>query len=206
MNALRFAWLALAALGCGGGHATEPRTDVAPTAAPGASAYAPFRSPAYEAPSEDAIRVIVREISDHPPQGAPEPGLELRFERTPCLGNCPVYSLVARGDGTVAYHGEIFVGVRGDVRYTRSPAALVALADELVKGDYFGAEGPPGCQGAVTDQPSVKISLTRNGRTQSRSHYHGGSCLPGELRALEDRVDDVLRTAALVRCAPQCLR
>ena len=66
-----------------------------------------------------------REASRQAQQAKSETGPVLTFERTPCFGTCPGYSMQVYADGRVAYEGRRAVPIMGK-QDLRLPAATVA--------------------------------------------------------------------------------
>jgi hypothetical protein len=54
------------------------------------------------------------------------------------------------------------------------------------------------CKGIATDNPSVKMTVTLDGRPKSIEHYHGCYGAPQQLFALESAIDLLADTAPLL--------
>jgi hypothetical protein len=123
---------------------------------------------------------------------------EITLERQPCFGFCPVYTVSIGGDGQVAYNGIDFVEVTGPQTATVDPAAVQALADEMIAAGYLDLEDAYMNQ-EVTDLPYAITSLAlSDGTTKRIEHYYGDSSAPQALTDLETRIDEVANTAQWV--------
>ena len=119
----------------------------------------------------------------------------ITLERQPCFGFCPVYTLTIHGDGHVTFRGFRFVEVTGEQTSEIDPAAVQALAGEMVVAGYFNWEDAY-MNRLATDHPYVLTSITlADGTTKSIEHYHGDFFAPEALTELEDRIDEVAGTA-----------
>jgi hypothetical protein len=123
---------------------------------------------------------------------------EITLERQPCFGFCPVYTVSVGGDGQVAYNGIDFVDVTGAQTAAIDPAAVQALADEMIAAGYLEMEDAYMNQ-EVTDMPYAITSLAlSDGTTKRIEHYYGDSTAPQALTDLEARIDEVANTAQWV--------
>jgi hypothetical protein len=97
----------------------------------------------------------------------------LTLERTPCLGNCPVYRLVIHSNGRVDWTGERFVAVEGAAHRCVAPKQVAELWNEIDRllAQHPEATTPTACvahdvtpEGQVfefgdTDQPSIRFTM-----------------------------------------------
>lgn len=123
--------------------------------------------------------------------------LEIRLQRTVCYGFCPAYTVTISGDGQVRYEGASFVNAVGERTATiprEDVTRLVARFDEIGfdrLDDAYRAQ--------VTDLPTYRVSITRNGRTKMVVDYGGLSAgMPRAVRDLQDEIDRVAGTAQWV--------
>lgn len=128
--------------------------------------------------------------------GSPLEGTSIRLERTACLGSCPVYSLVLRGDGSVRYEGKEHVRRVGRADTTIASAAVLRLLDEARAAGFFSlpdrfAYGEPTCPLYTADSPRTFISITADGRTKRIEHDYGCENSPRPLVTLASRIDSV---------------
>jgi hypothetical protein len=86
-----------------------------------------------------------------------EAGPVLTFERTPCFGTCPVYTMQVYADGRVAYEGRHHVPLLGKKEF-RLPAAAVADMLHQAKEAYFESFQEQYKSG-VTDMPSTIVAI-----------------------------------------------
>ncbi len=110
-----------------------------------------------------------------------------------CFGECPVYTLTIRGDGSVIFDGQQFVAATGVHTSTLAPEQLQALVDAFEAADYFALRGSYSKMDA-TDASSTRTSITLNGKTKSIYYYHGDRSAPKELSDLEKAIDTIANT------------
>jgi len=129
---------------------------------------------------------------------SPKPGLcasrdvptgvtEIALERTPCYGFCETYSLRVAADGSVEYYGQANVRRVGHHRGKLDPQWFRELAVLALDIGFFEMADEYDC--LVTDNPSVYVSVTRNGVKKTIRHYAVSHAGPPRLRAFEDVVD-----------------
>jgi hypothetical protein len=130
-------------------------------------------------------------------------GVVITLERYECYGECPVYSISIRGDGTVVYKGKKFVKVKGERRYKIPKEKVAELVDKFYEIDYFSLEDEyttvvdaDGSVTVVTDLPGAQTSITIGGRTKRVYNYFGG---PAALEELERQVDEITESVKYVR-------
>src|SRR4051794_21358964 len=87
---------------------------------------------------------------------------EIRLERTPCFGSCPVDEVVLRPDGTATYVGTRFVERPGRHEGTFDRAEYEKLAKLLESQGFFGLKDRYSVP--ETDNPSLITSATRGGK------------------------------------------
>ena len=133
------------------------------------------------------------EPSSEPTSTAIHDDLVIKLERTPCFGNCPVYSLMIKGDGTVIYSGVQFVKITGIQESTISIDAVEQLLMEFEKADYFSLNDSYTKFGK-SDMPSANTSISLGGQTKSVNHYLGDSTAPESLTELEDKIDEIVNS------------
>ena len=88
----------------------------------------------------------------------------IALERTACFGTCPDYKVTLRGDGTMTWHGLMYVD-------TKNASAKVDAAMVRVIFDYATSKGFFGWRDTyhapITDHPSIRITLTTKGRSKT---------------------------------------
>jgi hypothetical protein len=62
--------------------------------------------------------------------------LVVTFERGPCFGACPVYTLTVFADWSVAYNGVAFVLAEGDQRAVLTSEEVEQLHQAIVDADF----------------------------------------------------------------------
>lgn len=123
----------------------------------------------------------------------------ITLERTPCFGACPAYKLTLHGDGSVVYQGQSNVAVEGRHEAAISPEKVQELLAEFERVDYYSFKNEYHDPFAsMTDFPTTITSLTRDGRRKTVRHYHGDMSAPGELTALEFKIDEIANSAQWV--------
>lgn len=132
-----------------------------------------------------AIVLAIVACAHHPASKAP---ILAVMERSPCLGECPVYTVTVYEDGVVEYEGRWHVKREGFVVADGSLQMLRAIRHAFARADFvrLADHSQPRC----TDQPTVK--LTYRGRTIK--HDHGDPSAPERLFVLEDSIDRILDT------------
>ncbi len=110
----------------------------------------------------------------------------ITLERTACHGKCPVYKLVIYGDGNVVYNGEAFVKVKGEHTSRIPEAQLQELLAVFDQTQYFSLQDE--YTASITDLPTVKTSITIDGKTKYVVNYYGA---PEELKQLEMKIDEI---------------
>ncbi|MBL8546784.1 MAG: hypothetical protein JNL81_09975 [Hyphomonadaceae bacterium] len=123
--------------------------------------------------------------------------VEIRLDRGVCFGFCPAYTVTINGEGQVRYEGRSFVNAVGERTATiprGDVAGLVARFDEIGferLNDAYRAN--------VTDLPTYRVSITRNGRTKTVVDYGGPNVgMPRAVRDLQAEIDRVAGTAQWV--------
>ena len=109
---------------------------------------------------------------------------EIRLERTPCYGTCPVDEVVLRPDGTATYIGKRFVKRIGRYRGTFPRDDFDRLVELLEANDFTGLNDR--YSRPVTDHPSLITSVTRGGQTKRVVNYANAG--PDGLRAIEKAI------------------
>jgi hypothetical protein len=117
--------------------------------------------------------------------GAPGPRDTVSLRRGPCFGNCPVYEVVLRGDGSATYEGGAYAPREGHYEGRVDPAEIDALLERLDEVDFWGMEGDR--QLRVQDLPQVVITAERRGR-RHRVHTN---LPPRELEPIQAAIDSL---------------
>jgi hypothetical protein len=127
------------------------------------------------------------------------------LHRSACYGQCPVYTVTIKSDGSVIFHGLEHVKAVGD-SHQQIPAARVAELAKAIddlgywtwKNQYRSEED--GCAAVATDHPGVDIEVRRGGVTKRVSYYYGCKGLPvaDQIDGLSQTIDDIAGTAVLI--------
>lgn len=130
----------------------------------------------------------------------------ITLERTPCYGTCPFYKLTIYEDGKVEYEGEDHVKQKGKAEGRITKAELEELIREFERIDYLNladdyTSDSKNCPQTWTDHPSAVTSLNWKGKKKRIAHYHGcqGSTVLQQLTALEDKIDQVVKTERWIK-------
>jgi len=117
--------------------------------------------------------------------------VKITLDRGPCFGECPIYHLEVRGDGTVDYEGNGFVVVAGR-HHAKVPVAVVQhLIGEFRKVQFFSLL--PQYAATVTDAPRQKITISFDGYAAAVTDYVGEEAgMPYAVRELENEIDRAL--------------
>lgn len=116
----------------------------------------------------------------------------ITLQRTACFGFCPMYKVTIYGDGKVVYEGERFVKETGTRTTKISRAAVQQLVKEFKQANYFTLSD--NYTGGHTDAPSAITSLTLGKQQKLVHHYMASPDAPETLKALEDRIDQVVNS------------
>jgi hypothetical protein len=116
---------------------------------------------------------------------AADDGDSVTLRRGPCFGNCPIYEVVLRGDGTARYDGGDYAPRQGRWEGRVDPEAVQALLAQLQEVDFWRME--PDRQIRVQDLPQVVITAERRGR-RHRVHTN---LPPRELEPIQAAIDSV---------------
>lgn len=115
--------------------------------------------------------------------GAPEDWVELR--RGPCFGNCPVYEVTLRADGTATYRGGDFAPRQGQWGGTVDPQRVERLLARLDSAGFWSM--PRDRQLRIIDLPQTVLRARAGGR----EHAVHTNLTPEELAPLHAAIDSV---------------
>jgi hypothetical protein len=113
----------------------------------------------------------------------------VELQRTGCLGSCPIYTLSVTSDGIVAFEGEEYVKYKGKATSSISADDWKFLTTALQQANFFALKDQytqmeANCSRAITDQPSLEITVIR-GKQKKRVTYYTGCYEPRqELEAI----------------------
>ena len=116
--------------------------------------------------------------------------LHMTLSRTTCFGSCPGYSVEVRGDGTVTYHGQMFVLITGEHHSRLSKKRVEELFANFRNADYFSLKER--YRAGITDNPTQTTSIEFDGRKKQvidyAGHYVGMPDVVGELEQSFDQL------------------
>jgi len=128
----------------------------------------------------------------HADSSIDDPGLTLT--RTACFGTCPVYTLTILSDGFTRFEGLAFTD-EGVVESRLSGDQMSAIAEEIVRSDFFGYKQDDRCVVFATDSPSVRLNVRWHGRDRSADVNLGcEKRLPDPVPQLAQRIDEIVGT------------
>lgn len=110
----------------------------------------------------------------------------LKLSKTPCFGDCPVYTVTIDKKGNVTYNGIEFVLEKGVRKFQLTPNQFNSLKEKLNKKDFssFNAkyDNPK-----LTDLPSTHIDY--NGKQIEIRIWRN---VPDELIAIHEHLEEIL--------------
>lgn len=178
--------ICLATVACS--TANSPDADSAQASAPSApsapSAAAPARIP------------LKGDKSAPPREGLAMSEFSISMRRGACFGRCPQYSVTVKGDGSVDFVGERFVGATGAHSHRADMDKLALLrqkAQAVFRSTADVVPGAAGCRNYATDMPQVTLTLADADGTRGLRHYTGCADAPAALRELEQLIDATAR-------------
>lgn len=110
------------------------------------------------------------------------------MRRGPCFGNCPIYEVTLRADGSATYLGGDYAPRTGRHEGKVDPAAVRALLRRLDDAGFW--EMPVDRQLRVMDLPEVVLRAEHEGRT----HRVHTNLAPRELERIQAAVDSLAET------------
>lgn len=114
--------------------------------------------------------------------------VEIGIERSGCLGTCPIYTFIAKSDGTVRYKGEHYVEREGEFTGTIPVQYFHQLAQFIRDSRYMDLED--GYTQMVTDSPTTYTMVVMNGKRKTISNYANAG--PTKLWAIEQLIDALM--------------
>lgn len=119
--------------------------------------------------------------------------LRITLERWPCFGDCPIYKVEIRGDGTVHYRGDGNVAISGRHRTTISKAAIDQLLVAFRKARFFSLLDT--YRAEITDSSFYFISIAFDGHKKKVEDYVGLMVgMPKVVAELEEAIDSTAGT------------
>lgn len=129
-----------------------------------------------------------------PPGSAPF--TTVSFERTPCFGTCPVYSVSVSGTGSVTFVGKRNVDSVGTFTGHIDAAAVQSLRKAFDEAKYTSLQstyGQSNCSPYAADAPRILTSIAMADQTKSIDHDLGcGTAAPAVLADLYRKFDSIV--------------
>jgi len=134
-------------------------------------------------------------------------GFSVFLHRQGCPGQCPVYAVLVKGDGTIEFEGVDFVATTGPRTAVIDGLALRALSTAARRSGIDGAPaavkpGTERCASWRNGVELVRLGVTRAGSTRTVDLYPG--CEPGDPRlvAFAKEIDALAGTARWINPDP----
>ncbi len=120
-------------------------------------------------------------------------GVIAGISRGACFGACPVYDLDVKQDGTLLYHGDLYVDQVGDRTGSIDAATVRRLQQAYLDADFYGFddEYPTSTQ----DLPSFELRFLCGGQAKTVFAVGGDPGTPPELDRLADDFDAMVNSA-----------
>ncbi|MBO67563.1 MAG: hypothetical protein CL398_04555 [Acidiferrobacteraceae bacterium] len=127
------------------------------------------------------------------------PNLFAKIDRSPCIGECPVFSLAIYFDGTAVFYGKKNTNTIGEKNLKLGKNQLLQISDEFTrKGFLIMNDSCCDCHDADGASSSV-ITYQGNGPYKQLKNYHGCSSLRSkELIELEDIILELTGVRVLI--------
>lgn len=116
------------------------------------------------------------------------------LQRGPCFGFCPVYNVMAFGDGTIVYTGIRHVDEIGVRVYQTHPDNVESVIHRAELSGYFNWNDSYE-EMLVTDQSTVVTSIQTDDDYKRIVRYEGDPNAPIGLVRVEDSIDVLLQNA-----------
>ena len=113
----------------------------------------------------------------------------IRLERTPCFGTCPIYSVTIDGTGHGVFRGEGYVCEQSPPPIQIAPEAIARLVQGMLAVDFYSQ--PRSSPFLIPDAPTVRLSLTHQGRTHDVEFTRFDDPMPRVLDRIAQRIDEL---------------
>lgn len=127
------------------------------------------------------------------PYTVPVDNLTVTLERGACFGQCPTYSAMIFGDGTIRFTGINNVELVGEHKGALSPDDMCTLLKAIDGAGYFGFDRTYGL--ALPDAPRTMLTISWDRRRNSVQRWVGG---PPEFTELVQTIDSLVRQRGLI--------
>lgn len=151
--------------------------------------------PASPAKSTTTAATASSPATTQPPSPAApaESTYAIRFERTPCMGKCPTFTLEIEPDGHARYEGRTYAPLEGEKELVFKREVL-SNVEQLAKKMKFDQMPEDEYGHGMMDAPSAIVSLRQPSGELKTVKCTGMEC-PPELLALHKYLDRELRAA-----------
>lgn len=122
--------------------------------------------------------------------------IKIIFERSPCFGTCPYYSLQIFGNGTVIYNGYKFVNMTGQHYSNIDGMKVRELVNDFSRINFFSLNDSY-TDIIETDHPTVITSINISG-VYKEVVDNQGAIAPEGLRSLYDKIDKITNSSKWV--------
>lgn len=140
----------------------------------------------------DRFAVVLKKSRSHQQVESTNHGIsEIGIERHGCEGACPIYTFVARSDGTFRYKGDKYVERTGEFSGTISVWQFHALARYIRDAGYMSFEEE--YEREITDCAVTFTCVVLNGKRKAIRNYADAG--PTSLWAIEQLIDDLMAKA-----------
>ena len=110
--------------------------------------------------------------------------LIISLEKTPCYGECPVFTIEIYSDGKIIYKGKQFTDKIGTFMNNINTDEVNVLIQDFNNSNFFNFEDEYTSE--MTDFPTTYIVFNFEGKTKRIKDYYGA---PAELKLLESTIE-----------------
>jgi len=102
----------------------------------------------------------------------------IKMEKSACYGKCPIYTVIVKKNGELAYEGKEYVSVEGVKSSVISKESLTLIEEELVKTKFLSMQsklhsGSWNCFVSATDHSYILIEASVKNNRKAVSTYTG---------------------------------
>lgn len=116
---------------------------------------------------------------------------QIKLERGPCFGFCPIYTVVVDQSGIVTLIKNKDTDKEEQVTYTVAPGNAKLLLDQANKMDFFNLNSEYR-DPFITDLPDARVTIIYMGKTKSIYMYGLEDTVPPQLTDLTKKIDEYL--------------
>lgn len=134
------------------------------------------------------ITILVSSCAIH--KDLPESEIVISLKKTPCMGDCPVYTLEIYKDRSMVFEGKRNAILTGDFFSRLSRTQLKELQEAFTGVSFFNLKDEYTTK--VTDLPTTYIYYSNGAKSKRIKDYYGA---PEKLKELEDKVEQLIETS-----------